>query len=383
MSFVYISLLVLSIAAITFLALPSPIDAIERRIGVAMPALIPNDALRGGELIGAGRLNSPEDVAFDAQGRMYVGSRDVTTNPTVGAADINPRIERVTFNADGTHTVESWVSLPGGGPLDLRFDAAGNLIVASWGQGLIAISPTREVTVLVRDGAVIDGAPFGYADGIAIHSDGRIFFTQGTSGAYNNTRVVQDVLSGRGYGRLLEYDPRTKGTRVLDNDLSFGNGVALAPDESYVLYADQLRYTVKRHWLSGTKVGTTDIWADDLPGFVHNIFLDDLGVLWLAFNQARNATVDSLSAQPWVRAQIAKLPASLFDSPPNRDPNARARGFVLAMSLQGRVLASYQNPPTQLDTLSTAVYHDGYLYAGTLTGGPVLRLRLPVRPRSP
>ncbi|MEM9925367.1 MAG: hypothetical protein AAF915_16715, partial [Cyanobacteria bacterium P01_D01_bin.50] len=45
--------------------------------------------------------------------------------------------------------------------------------VASWRQGLISISPNRQVTVLVPDGKIIDGKPFGYADGIAIARDGK------------------------------------------------------------------------------------------------------------------------------------------------------------------------------------------------------------------
>lgn len=30
-----------------------------------------------------------------------------------------------------------------------------------------------------------------------------------------------------------------------------------------------------------------------------------------------------------------------------------------------------------MNTLSTAVYHDGYVYLVTITGGPVIRYKLP------
>ncbi|MEO1377514.1 MAG: hypothetical protein AAFW70_25190 [Cyanobacteria bacterium J06635_10] len=36
-------------------------------------------------------------------------------------------------------------------------------------------------------------------------------------------------------------------------NLSFGNGVVLAPDESDLLVADSLRYQIKRYWLKGEK----------------------------------------------------------------------------------------------------------------------------------
>lgn len=368
-----------------FLLLPSPIDPVAWTPAPALElrgVLAPNDELRKAQPIGAGRLNNPEDVAFDAQGRMYVGSRDVANSQAaVGLGDANPRIERVTFRDDGTYSIEEFVRLPGGGPLDLRFDRAGNLLVASWGQGLISVSPNRQIRILVADGTVIDGQPFGFADGVAVHSDGRIFFTQGTSGGYTAARSVQDVLSGRGFGRLLEYTPSSGRTRVLVPNLSFGNGVALAPDESYVLVADQFRYTIKRYWLTGERAGQQDVFMNNLPGFVHNLSLDDRQVLWIAINRPRNALADRLAPHPWLKAQVAKLPASLFAGGPiNRDEALRGEGFVMAVDLRGTPLLSLQNPPRSQNFLSTAVYHDGFVYVGTIDGGPVIRYRLVARP---
>ena len=367
-----------------FILWPAPIDPIAWTPGAPLEltgVLAPNDELRKAQAIGAGRLNFPEDVAFDAQGRMYVGNRDAA-NAAVGSGDVNARIDRVTFSPDGSYSIEEFVKLPGGGPLDMRFDAAGNLIVASWGQGLISVSPDRQVRTLVADGSLIDGTPFGYADGVAIHPDGRIFFTQGTSGTYSNTRVVQDVLSGRGYGRLLEFTPGTGQIRGLVNDLSFGNGVALAPDNSYVLVADQLRYTIKRFWLTGPNAGREDVFMNNLPGFVHNIFLDDLNVLWIAINRPRNTLADSLAGNTFLKAQLSKLPASLLAGGSiDRNEALRGEGFVLAVDLQGNPLLSLHNPPRSQNFISTAVYHNGYVYVGSIDGGPVIRYRLEQRPQ--
>jgi sugar lactone lactonase YvrE len=367
------------------LVLPSPIEPIAWTPGEAFPAtgiFAQNNELRQSELIGEGRLRNPEDVAFDAQGRLYAGSRDMPNLAAeqAGVADVNPRIERVTFNPDGTHRVEEFVKLPGGGPLDMRFDAQGNLIVASWGQGLISISPERQVKVLVPEGRSVDGIKFEKPDGIAIHSDGRIFFTQGTS-VPASFELVWQVLEGKGYGRLLEYTPATGAVRVLVPDLSFGNGVALAPDESYVLVADQYRYRIKRYWLTGPNAGREDIFTDRLPGFVHNLYLDDQNVLWVALYMGRSAIADSLAGNPFLKQQLAKLPTSLFNNPTiDRNEALRGDGSVLAMDLKGNPLLSLQNPPRQLHTLSTAVYHQGFVYMGTITGGPVIRYKLKQRP---
>lgn len=380
-----ISLLTVLAALGVFIAWPSPINPVAWTPGQAFPAtrvLAPNDDLRKTELIGEGRLFNPEDVIFDAQGRMYAGSRDIPNAlaAQAGVNDVNARIERVTFKPDGSHQVEAFVKLPGGGPLDMRFDRQGNLIVASWGQGVISVSPDRQVKVLVAEGTVVDGQKFEKPDGIAIHSDGRIFFTQGTN-VPNSFNTVWQVLEGKGYGRLLEFNPATGALRTLIPDLSFGNGVALAPDESYVLAADQYRYRIKRYWLTGPNAGQEDIFSDRLPGFVHNLYLDDQNVLWVALFTGRSGIADSVAGNVFLKQQLAKLPPDLFNNPQvDRNESLRGEGSVLAMDLQGKPLLSLQNPPRKLNTLSTAVYHDGYVYMGTITGGPVIRYKLEQRP---
>ncbi|GAB4550746.1 MAG: SMP-30/gluconolactonase/LRE family protein [Anaerolineae bacterium] len=369
-----------------FLLLPAPIDPVAFTAGPALPpsgVLAPNDALRTAQIIGGGKFINPEDVTFDAAGRMYIPNRDISDT---GKTDANPRIDRVTFAADGSYSVETFVSFERGGPLDLRFDASGNLIVAVWQVGLVSVSPNREVTVLVADGQMIDGKPFGYADGIAIARDGKIYFTQGQDAEGERLGSALSVLSNRDFGRLLVYDPQDGSVKVLLSTLSFANGVALAPDESYVLVADQYRYQIKRYWLTGEKAGTADIFTADLPGFVHNLYLDNQHVLWVAIFQPRNGLADALRPNPFLARQVAKLLALMpgFGDERNatRAEAARGAGSVLALNLEGRPLLSLQNPPMIMNTLSAAVYHDGYVYTGTIGGSGVLRYRLAAHPMS-
>ncbi len=82
--------------------------------------LKPNNELRKAELIGKGKIWRPEDITFDEQGRMYVPNRD-EEGDRPGVADVNPRIDRITFGANGEQTIETYVELPGGNPLDVRF----------------------------------------------------------------------------------------------------------------------------------------------------------------------------------------------------------------------------------------------------------------------
>lgn len=54
-------------------------------------------------------------------------------------------------------------------------------------------------------------------------------------------------------GRLLRYDPASGRTDVLADGLWFANGVALAPDGSYVVVAETMRARLLRVWLRGTQ----------------------------------------------------------------------------------------------------------------------------------
>lgn len=385
--FVTLGLIVLAI--IVFLLWPPPVQPRPFTPAPALPAegvLAPNDALRDPvrtRWIGDGVLYYPEDVTFDAEGRMYVGNRDLP-NAQAGTNDVNARVERVTFADDGSATIETFAALPGGGPLDMRFDAAGNLIVSSWGQGLIAINPAGEVRTIVADGEMIGGRPYGYSDGIAIATDGRVFHTQGTNDAINALSTVSAFVSNAGPGRLIVTDPVTGESQVLIDDLSFGNGIVLAPDESYVLVADQFRYRILRYWMTGEQAGTQDVWMDSLPGLPHNLYRDDQNVIWVAFFQGRNALGDAIRANGFLASQVLKVPqlfAGQDAANASREESQRGVGSVLALDFNQNVLLSLENPPMQMNTLSTAVYHDGAVYLGTITGGPVLRYELEERPQ--
>src|SRR6185436_7769709 len=88
-----------------------------------------------------GRGFAPEDVALDAQNRIYSGLDD-------------GRIMRL--QADGTHP--EVFSNTHGRPLGLAFDPSGNLIVADAIKGLLSIAADGAVSVLTT---AAEGLAFG------------------------------------------------------------------------------------------------------------------------------------------------------------------------------------------------------------------------------
>ena len=339
------------LAGAAFLAFtPSPIEPLAWQPPTA-PAmtgeLMPNDALMKAELLAQGQIRGPEDTAVDAQGRVYAGLHD-------------GRVIRI---SDGQ--VETFAST-GGRPLGMDFDAQGNLIVADSYKGLISIDPEGKISVLASEA---DGVPFSFTDDLDIASDGRIYFTDASS-KFRQPDYLLDLLEGRPYGRLMVFDPASGKTKVLLEDLYFANGVALSQHEDFVLVNETYRYRITRYWLKGAKAGSHDVFADNLPGMPDNLQGDRAGTFWVALPTPRKADADFLQNQPWIKAQLAKLPRALW-------PKPASYGLAIALNEQGQIVRSLHDTSGSHLRMITSVKPVGdYLYLGSLDNDRIGRLKI-------
>ena len=215
----------LVLAAAYLLAWPVPIDAVAWRPGVK-PDIVTfqaDDVLGVSEVLANGVGPGPEDVTLGPDGYFYTGMQD-------------GRILRVRGSV-----WEEFVNT-GGRPLGMQFDARGNLIVADAFRGLLSITPDRVVSVLVYE---VDGEPMKFCDDLDIASDGTIWFSD-ASQRFDQHNWKLDILEGRATGRLLSYDPSTAEVVVRMDGLMFANGVALGPDDEYVLVNETFLRRIKR-----------------------------------------------------------------------------------------------------------------------------------------
>lgn len=348
-----LGLLALVIACIAgYLALtPSPIDPLAWQPGEAplfTGVLEPNDTLMKAELIGKGQIHGPEDTAVDSQGMVYAGLHD-------------GRIVRI----DKDDQVNTFANT-GGRPLGMDFDAQGNLIVADAYKGLLRIDPQGQITVLTTSA---DGVPFAFTDDLDIASDGRIYFSDASS-KFQQPDYLLDLLEGRPHGRLLRYDPASGQTETLLKDLYFANGVALSQNEDFVLVNETYRYRVTRYWLKGDKAGTHDLFIDNLPGLPDNLQGDRAGTFWVAMPTPRKADADFLQNQPWLKAQMAKLPRALW-------PKAKSYGFAIALDEQGKIVRSlHDTSGTHLRMVTSVKPVGDMLYFGSLDNDRIGTLKL-------
>jgi sugar lactone lactonase YvrE len=293
---------------------------------------------------------SPEDVAIDSQDRIYCGAED-------------GRIFR--FQPDGTHP-EVFANT-GGRPLGLIFDHDGNLIVADAIKGLLSIGRDGSISVLTTQA---DGVPFRCTNDLDVASDGTIYFTD-ASYKYPLTQLKADLLEHQPNGRFMAYDPRSKQTRVLLRDLNFANGVAVSPDQSFVLVNDTGSYRVRRFWLNGAKQGQSDIFIDNLPGFPDGISSNGRGTFWLALVNRRDSALDSLHPHPFLKKIVWRLPNFL-------QPNIKRYAFVLALDTNGKVVQNLQDPSPQcFAQIANVVEHKGMLYFGSIGESAIGRMPLP------
>lgn len=296
-------------------------------------AIAPNEDLRR---LTSVPLAKAEDVAVDAQGRIYGGTTD-------------GRIVRVL--TDGT--VEDF-AVTGGRALGLAWHPDGRLIAADCFEGLLAIAPDGSVEVLATEA---DGVPFKFTDDVDVAADGRIFFSD-ASDTFEQPDYMLDLFEGRPHGRLLMHHEGV--TTVLLEGLHFANGVALAPDESYVLVNETWRYRVVRYWLEGPAAGTSEIFVEGLPGFPDGISSDGRGTFWLALFSPRKAIGEWLAPRPRARVAVSRLPASLL-------PKPIPYGFVIALNGDGSVVGSMQDPGGKMIHPVTSVERVGdKLYLGSL-----------------
>ncbi len=310
-----------------------------------------NNLLQGVERLADGDCSGPEDIAFDAQGRIYAGMSD-------------GRIMR--FVLDGRRA--ELFARTGGRPSGLKLDAGGNLIVADSEKGLLSIAPDGVITLLTDEA---DGRSVRLANDLDIAADGTIYFSDFRYYSDN----VSDFMDGRPRARLLAYNPRTRSTRVLVDHLYAANGVTLGPGDAYVLVNEMSTYRVTRYWLSGPKRGQTDIFIENLPGYPDNITFNGRDTYWLALYAPRSSVMAFLQARPILRGILKSLPLLLIMFAAQ---DARRSGFVLGLDLEGHVAHTLQDPSGKFASHVTSAYeYEGRLYLGNIADRAIYRVPVP------
>lgn len=284
--------------------------------------------------------HGPEDVTVGPDGLIYTGLEDGHV---------------VRLLEDGT--VDRVVNT-GGRPLGLQFDANDQLIIADGKKGLISVDPyTAEITVLADQ---FDGAPMLFVDDLDIAQDGSIWFSDAST-RYPIEQNQMDFWEGLPTGRLMSYNPFTEVVTLHLDGLRFANGVALGPDDAYVLVNETMGHRVRRLWLTGPKAGTNDMFIEGLPGYPDNLSFNGRDTFWIALVTPRNDTTDGLWENTFQRKVIIRL-QNLIGAQNLIDPF----GWAVAVNTEGQVVNNLQDSTGKLYTITSVNEIEGTLYVGSL-----------------
>ncbi|MEV0901488.1 SMP-30/gluconolactonase/LRE family protein [Actinoplanes sp. NPDC049802] len=307
----------------------------------------PTGRLRVGRRLPTGG-RGPEDVVFDADGRVVCGIAD-------------GRIVRLD-PVSGERTV---LADTGGRPLGLHARADGSVLVCDHDKGLLEVRADGSVTTLVD---TVDGVPLRFASNVVESTDRTIYFTASTS-RWSLDDHLGDLFEHSCTGRLLRRDPDGTVTTLMSG-LKFANGLVLAPDESYLLVAETTGYRVRRFLLAGPRAGEVETLVENLAGFPDNMFLGGDGLLWIGIAAPRNGLLDRLLPLPGLlRTLVWNLPEAVR-------PKAVPIAWVMAFDLDGRLVHDLRAADGSYGFVTSVAERDGTIVAGSLTEPDVAVLRL-------
>jgi sugar lactone lactonase YvrE len=346
---------VLVLALVAYLILwPVPIRAVSWNAPDA-PSYVgvhaTNDRLARLNLIPLSGEAGPEHIVLARHGKLY-------------AAVESGRVLRM--NPDGS--AQEVYANTGGRVLGFDFDAAGNLIAADAMKGLLAISPDRTVTTLA-DRA--DGEPIRYADAVVVAKSGKVYFTD-ASGRFSPAQwggtfeaAVLDIVEQAATGRVLEYDPATRSTRVVASGLSFPNGIALTQDERTLIVAETGRFRIWKINAAASNLNVAQpsaqatVLLDNLPGYPDNLMRGFDGRIWLGFTGPRSPIVDAMADKPSLRELTLRLPRVFWPLP-------KKYGHVIAFTEDGKVVDDLQDPSGNYPETTGVTETHGRLYIQNL-----------------
>ncbi|MFE7766077.1 SMP-30/gluconolactonase/LRE family protein [Streptomyces sp. NPDC057438] len=311
-------------------------------------------ALTAAAFVGIGG-RGPEDVIADERGRVLTGVEDGRVLRVDGLAE--PGRARVETVAD-----------TGGRPLGLELLPDGDLLVCDAERGLLRVTAGDGTVRVLADEA--GGERLRFCSNVVALSDGTVYFTV-SSRRYPLHHWIGDIVEHTGTGRLLRLAPGEPTPEVVLEGLQFANGLAASADESFLVVAETGARRLTRVHLAGARAGTSEPFAEDLPGTPENMWRGPDGLMWVALAGPRIGALDRLHrASPAVRRAAGRVAV--------RAP-FRPLGFagVVAVDDRGDIAHTLIDRRSRFRMVTAACVVDGRLILGSLWERGVAVCELP------
>lgn len=292
----------------------------------------------------------PEDPVIAADGTVYAALRD------------EGRLLRVRPGAERAEVVASL----GGRGLGCELMADGRVLVCNADLGLQAVDPgSGEVEGLLGEA---QGMPFVLCNNASVARDGTIYLSE-SSRAHDLGAFRRDIVEDTRTGRLLRWRPGSEPETLLDG-LAFANGVALSPDEDFVLVAETGQGRVHRVWLAGAqkagrRAGEAEAFAE-VPGYPDNLSVgetpgpDGGPLYWCAVPALPAPALARIHALPGpARRLIARVPERF-------GPQAPDCCRVAAFDGEGRLVHLLDGDPERYRYVTGVRERGGRVWLGSI-----------------
>ena len=317
----------------------------------------PNKRLVGAELLSIGNEHGPEDVAIGKDGSIYAA---VTAGKIIKIDAKNGKV--------------SDFAITGGRPLGIKFDGAGNLLVADSIAGLLRIMPDGTQEVLVDKDA--GGNPLVFTNSVDSDNQGLIYFSESSSkfGAKASGGTLEgsllEIMEHGGNGRVFRFDPVAKKIETIMDGLTFANGIAVDKNGEFVLVVETGSYRIHKYWLKGDKAGSSEVLIENLPGFPDNLSHGLNNTYWVGIASKRSALLDKILDKPFLRKIVQRLPAAVR-------PKAQPYGLVVRFDGTGKIIETLQDASGSYALTTGAVEaDDGTLYVTSLIENKLARVKV-------
>ncbi|XP_017083073.1 adipocyte plasma membrane-associated protein-like [Drosophila eugracilis] len=286
-----------------------------------------------------------------------------------------------------------------GYPVGLAFDTIGNnLIIADAHYGIWQVSlDTKEKTNLVSPEEILPGKgvnrPGKLFNSVTVSREGDIYWTDSTSEGFAFMAFANPS------GRLLKYNRLTKNVEVLLDELALSNGVALNPDEDFVVVAETAAMRLTKYYLKGPQKGLSEIFVECLPGLPDNLTPDTDGIwvpLALAVDSENPNPFAGLAPYPRLRFFLARL-VGIMQLPfqflkniyPNNisahllhsftewvSSNSPNRTTIVRLDWNGNIVKALHGFDRSAASISHVLEYKGYLYLGSPTNQHIVKVKL-------
>lgn len=257
----------------------------------------------------------------------------------------------------------------GGRPLGLDIGPDGALYITDIYHGLMRWTQAGLESLVSN----IDGAPLVFANQLDVARDGTVYFSSSADQfglqADGGVELVSVMAIWEQTPTGFVARRHTDGTvEKIAEGLVFANGVALSPNEDFLLIAETGRAQVHKLWLTGGKAGSREVLMKNLPGYPDNIEPMGDGTYWMAFASPR-VPAEVLMPYPFLRKIIWRLGPWVRPAP-------IAHGIMVHFDGNGEVLDVLQDPGGRLGATTGGRVVGDTLYIMTLDSAGFGRLAL-------